>query len=880
VSNIAISNTYQRFQYTATAGQTIFAIPFVFFDDADLVVYQNSTLLTLTTNYTVTGANNPGGGTLTLVVGATLNDLLTIIGALDVDRTSIYRASKSLFSASDLNSDFNRETVMIKQQQTYQDLLMLQYQPYAEISQDITVVKDRWLPLLTANQIWRKKSDDTEIEAVDLPSIVAGLAGNIVNDNRLMKTDTSASNTLQETGITVSDADAVSGISDLALTTSLTVAGVTYPTAASGVTGQVVGLVGPTTLGFTNTGDGDVDGPAAATDNAYARFDTTTGKLIQNSQTTEDDAGNVIFPATVTLNADPTTALEAATKQYVDASVAASEWKDSVVCASIIAYTATYDNGVLGVGATLTNNDVMAAFAADGINPVVGDRILIKDQAAPAQNGIYSVTVVGDGATNWVLTRVVDMDTADEMNPGVFVAIDQGTTLGTTSWFETSNVTTVGTDAVSFNQFSYGSYALIQDGSKSYAASSAGSDSYAITLSPAPNALTAGMVVNFKADVANTGAATLNVNTLGADAIIKSGGNPLQTNDILADQLSSVIYDGTSWQLISPANNVANSIVGENLLINGDMQFIQRAASSVAVTAASTAYTMDRWQLYTADNAATVTQQSGPLTGQKYVTISRDAAETGTGIIRFCQSIPIGWARNAAGNTVTLSIDVSKGATFSAASDEITLTVYTGESTGAPGESGIGGAFTNSATVINTTQAITTTSTTYTFNSTTIGASVTQLAVEISWSPTGTAGATDNISIRNIKLEYGDQFTGFNYLSPVRGLELCNAFYHKTYDQGVAPGAVASAGGKYFAWISTITQKYNFVEFRVPMIAIPTITTYSPVSGTSGKVRITGSTDVNSALNNQSTTSISIGSNDVTITSIIYYHYTAEAELV
>ncbi len=49
-------------------------------------------------------------------------------------------------------------------------------------------------------------------------------------------------------------------------------------------------------------GTGDVVGPASSTDNALARFDTTTGKLIQNSTITVDDGGNVTMPAATTLN--------------------------------------------------------------------------------------------------------------------------------------------------------------------------------------------------------------------------------------------------------------------------------------------------------------------------------------------------------------------------------------------------------------------------------------------------------------------------------------------------------------------------------------------------------------------------------------------------
>ena len=53
------------------------------------------------------------------------------------------------------------------------------------------------------------------------------------------------------------------------------------------------------------TGLGDVTGPASATDNAIARFDTTTGKLIQNSAVTIDDAGNIVSPDSIKFSGTP-----------------------------------------------------------------------------------------------------------------------------------------------------------------------------------------------------------------------------------------------------------------------------------------------------------------------------------------------------------------------------------------------------------------------------------------------------------------------------------------------------------------------------------------------------------------------------------------------
>lgn len=85
----------------------------------------------------------------------------------------------------------------------------------------------------------------------------------------------------------------------------------------------------------------------------------------------------------------------------------------------------------------------------------------------------------------------------------------------------------------------------VQDGSIVYAADSVGTDAYAVTLSPVPAAYVNGMVINFKAGTANTGAATLNANGLGAVTIKKNNDQDLSTNDIEANQIVSVVYNST-----------------------------------------------------------------------------------------------------------------------------------------------------------------------------------------------------------------------------------------------------------------------------------------------------------------------------------------------
>jgi hypothetical protein len=93
------------------------------------------------------------------------------------------------------------------------------------------------------------------------------------------------------------------------------------------------------------------------------------------------------------------------------------------------------------------------------------------------------------------------------------------------------------------------------NGSAIYAASSTGNDSYAITFSPALASYTTGLTVRFKADVANTGVCTLNINSLGAKTIKKNVTSDLEDNDILANMIVTVVYDGTNFQL-QPHNHI------------------------------------------------------------------------------------------------------------------------------------------------------------------------------------------------------------------------------------------------------------------------------------------------------------------------------------
>lgn len=163
----------------------------------------------------------------------------------------------------------------------------------------------------------------------------------------------------------------------------------------------------------------------------------------------------------VTLTQDPTLALQAATKQYVDSLAAEGvSYHTPVKYEAPNALTATYNNGTAGVGATLTNSGTLGAFTPDGVVASVNDRILIYQQAAPAQNGVYTVTTVGDGSTPWVLTRATDANSYGVKDPNklgagdAFFVTSGNTGAGETYVMNTTGTITFGTTAINFVQVS------------------------------------------------------------------------------------------------------------------------------------------------------------------------------------------------------------------------------------------------------------------------------------------------------------------------------------------------------------------------------------------------------------------------------------------
>jgi hypothetical protein len=108
---ILISDNSPRISYTATAGQTVFTVPFEFFDNSDLNVFVNDVLKTITTNYTVTGGDG-STGTVTLVTGATVGDVIVITRDVTLERVTDFPTSGP-FQVASLNVELDKLVAMV-----------------------------------------------------------------------------------------------------------------------------------------------------------------------------------------------------------------------------------------------------------------------------------------------------------------------------------------------------------------------------------------------------------------------------------------------------------------------------------------------------------------------------------------------------------------------------------------------------------------------------------------------------------------------------------------------------------------------------------------------------------------------------------------------
>jgi hypothetical protein len=234
----------------------------------------------------------------------------------------------------------------------------------------------------------------------------------------------------------VDDADNLkSNIAGPTFTGTVTIPTLSVTTTATGITATMVGL-------------GNVDNTSDA------------NKPVSTATQTALDAKLALAGGTMTgaltLSGAPTSDLHAVTKQYVDGLAAGINFHQPVIAATAGNLAGTYNNGTSGVGATLTKATNGSIGTIDGAAVAVGDRILLRAQTDAKENGIYTITAVGDGSNPWQITRAADSDNspAGEVSTGDFVFVTSGSSNGSKGFLvSTTGTITIGTTNISYVQF-------------------------------------------------------------------------------------------------------------------------------------------------------------------------------------------------------------------------------------------------------------------------------------------------------------------------------------------------------------------------------------------------------------------------------------------
>ena len=225
--------------------------------------------------------------------------------------------------------------------------------------------------------------------------------------------------------------------------------------------------------------------------------------------------------------ATPTADGDAATKSYVDGVAQGLSAKDSV-------RSATTANGTLA--SAFANGQ-----AIDGVTLATGDRILIKNQTAGEENGIYTVNASG------APTRAVDFDANAEVAKGAFIFVEEGTTNADAGFVLTTDGSiTLDTTVLSFTQFSgageiTAGSALTKSGNTLDVAVDdssieINSDALRVKASGITSAMLAGSIANSKLNTIST------ANKVALTALDLDGGTDIGADLVDADLI--VVDDG------------------------------------------------------------------------------------------------------------------------------------------------------------------------------------------------------------------------------------------------------------------------------------------------------------------------------------------------
>lgn len=376
----------------------------------------------------------------------------------------------------------------------------------------------------------------------------------------------------------------------------------------------------------------------------------------------------------------------------------------------------------------------------------------------------------------------------------------------------------------------------------------------------------------------------------GLNVVVPIGANYAYSDEQVRDTVAAAFAAGTQTGLIitydDPNDKFSFTVpVAErrNFIINGGFDVWQRGSTIVNSSTTSNFYTADRWPFNRSGDVAGTTISIGGSPGigtRQSLVWQRTPGNASTAAMACYYALDSADSITLSQRAVTLSFWAGCGVTYSGGVLSALLNYGTGTDQREYAFTGI-----TTISAVNCTLPV---SDWQKFSVTgTIPNAATQVGLQLSWNPTGVAGATDYIFMTAFQLEIGSVATDYVGRPIAQELAICQRYYEKSFPYPTAPATAVGTAGSHFTTTQVAGALANnfpsHPRFLVPKRSTPTVTLYNP-SAANSQVRNfatatdgTGASVANTSQNGFTVTSVGLAGWAVNQT--VGYHWTADSEL-
>lgn len=369
-----------------------------------------------------------------------------------------------------------------------------------------------------------------------------------------------------------------------------------------------------------------------------------------------------------------------------------------------------------------------------------------------------------------------------------------------------------------------------------------------------------------------------------------AGATNAAPGQVIQSSIWDAIFTDLATALTTLMTAANNDPTWANILFaNGGFAVWQRGAGnapSFSVGASSTQYTADRWYITTgANQASTVAGVAGLLTSTTTphaAKIARNSGQTGIGVMTFGYPLTADEVARFRGQQVSFSGAAKAGANWSPASGTLNINLYVG--TGTPGKRG--GGFTNETNPLSISVNLAAGATNTAITATSAGAvanTSTQGEIQVTWTPVGTAGVDDSITLDGFCLVPGTLVQTFTDIPFEYCLIDCKKFYRKSFPYNTAPAQNAGLVGARSRIADQVVSQFGFyINFEpVEMYATAVMTGYNPSGNSQNWINNSTGSSLAASFDNVGSGKgvLVLGATATNVGNVMYIHYSADAGL-